>query len=73
MTSLECAGVGCQWRHYFSGAARYTDDIALLAPLPLALRLMFAMCGCFAYIISLVLNAARTQLIQFAHLISFVV
>ena len=42
LLALEKKGVGCYWSNHFQivGAVGYTDDIALLAPSPAALRMM---------------------------------
>ena len=48
LTELEKKGVGCYWNNHFVGALCYTDDIALLAPSPAALRLMLDTCSSFA-------------------------
>ena len=41
---LEKEGVGCYWRHYYTGAVCYADDVVLLAPSPSALRHMLKTC-----------------------------
>ena len=48
------------------GALCYTDDIALLAPSPAALRLMLYTCSSFASSRSLLFNASKTQLVRFS-------
>ena len=48
------------------GAMCYADDIALLAPSLLALRIMLEICTSFADDHSLVFNAGKTQLIRFS-------
>ena len=53
LTELEKKGVGCHWNNHFVGALCYTDDIALLAPSPAALRLM-PLCPLVAYCLMLV-------------------
>lgn len=40
---LSKSGVGCYWGNWFVGAL-CADDIALLAPCPLALEIMMNMC-----------------------------
>ena len=37
---LADSGVGCHWRHLFTGAVCYADDIVLLAPCLSALRIL---------------------------------
>ena len=59
---LESLGVGCHWRHHFIGAVCYADDIALLAPMQSALRLMLETCTHFAESHLLLFNAKKTQL-----------
>ena len=66
LLELEKAGVGCYWRHHFVGAVCYADDVALLAPSPSALRLILDTCRRVANSLSLIFNAAETQLICFS-------
>ena len=66
LLELEKAGVGCYWRHHFVGAVCYADDVALLAPSPSALRLILDTCRHVANSLSLIFNAAKTQLICFS-------
>ena len=49
----------------FVGAVCYADDIVLLAPCALALRVLLDICDTFASSHGLVFNAAKTQLICF--------
>ena len=62
---MKSLGIGCHWDGLFVGAVSYTDDIALLAPLPSALRLMLEHCEEFAISRGLSFNASKTQLIRF--------
>ena len=65
LSSLKSLGIGCHWDGLFVGAVSYTDDIALLAPLPSALRLMLEHREEFAISRGLSFNASKTQLICF--------
>ena len=64
LAKLEKQGIGCFWRHHFAGVVCYADDIALIAPSPSALRLMFQTCNEFAS--SQCHNETKTQLIKFS-------
>ena len=57
-------GTGCHLGGYFVGSV--TDDVALLAPSPSALRALLKVCESFALEYGLVFNAAKTQLICFS-------
>ena len=45
---LKDSGVGCYMGCEFAGVVCYTDDLALLAPSPSALRIMLHICEDFA-------------------------
>ena len=65
LNALDDNGVGCYWKHHFVGAGCYADDVALLAPAPSALRIMFNTCIKFSDLHCLSFNAEKTQLIKF--------
>ena len=60
---LSSLDIGCHVGHHFVGSLCYADDIALLAPSPLALRIFLRECELFDH--NLTFNAAKTQLICF--------
>ena len=41
LDQLSQLGVGCFWESHYAGALCYADDLVLLAPSPLALRLPY--------------------------------
>ena len=51
---LQSQVAGCHWSHYFAGAFGYADDLVLLAPSVLALRMMLNTCCQFAITSSLI-------------------
>ena len=61
---LSTLDIGCHVNHHYVGSLCYADDIALLAPSPSALRILFRECELFATDHSLIFNAAKTQLIR---------
>ena len=52
LTRLEPEAVGCYWSHYFVWALGYADDVVLLAPSTLALRMTLNTCCQFATMIT---------------------
>ena len=48
LIQLKQLGVGWHWKHHFVGAVCYADDLTLLAPSQVALRLMLHLCEQFA-------------------------
>ena len=65
LQKLSKTGIGCYWRTHFVGAVCYTNDIALLAPSPSALRIMLSTCEDFAESHGLKFNPEKTQLVRF--------
>jgi len=65
LLGLKDLGIGCYWDGFFVGAARYGDDVALLAPSPFVLHMMLHYCEDFAGSRGLIFNASKMQLIRF--------
>ena len=62
---MSALAIGCHVGHHYVGFLCYAVDIALLAPSPSALRIIFRECELFATDHNLIFNATKTQLICF--------
>jgi len=61
LVALSRAGVGCFIGDYFIGALIYADDIVLLEPSALALRIMLAICDKYANDYCILFNASKSK------------
>ena len=71
LVELSELGIDCYWEGLFAGAFCYADDLVLLAPSPVALRIMLHCCESFATSHLLVFNTAHSLVTSFInHLLS---
>jgi len=57
LMALQNAGYGCYIGIVFLGVLAYADDIAIIAPTPVAMRAMLKLCDNFANDLSIIFNA----------------
>ena len=62
---LKESGIGCQLNGMFVGAFMYADDVTLLAPTSLALKVMLNTCTDFAVSHNFLFNASKTKCMYF--------
>jgi Reverse transcriptase (RNA-dependent DNA polymerase) len=66
LLQLSQSGVGCFVGLHFVGALAYADDIVLIAPSPLAMRKLLAICDAYASEYDIEFNGSKSKLLVIA-------
>jgi hypothetical protein len=65
------ARIGCFMGRAFVGVLMYADDKAIIAPTPLAMRMMLAICDSYANVYSLNFNANKSKCLYYPYVSNY--